>query len=282
VRVPSSNGVELAVHDLGGEGRPVLLAHATGFHGHVWLPLVGELGPGFHCFALDMRGHGDSTAPDPPDFDWHGFADDVLAAVDALDLAAARPLAVGHSKGAAALLLAEAARPGTFARLYCFEPVVIPVDPPPPPGPNPLSDGALRRREVFPSRAEALATFSSKPPLSALRSDALRAYVDWGFDDQPDGTVRLKCRPEHEAATYTASFAHGAYGRLPGVACPVTVACGSETDAISAAIARRLAAALPSATVSVLPGLGHFGPLQDPAAVAADIRAALGAPAPAP
>ena len=59
---------------------------------------------------------------------------------------------------------------------------------------NPLAEGALRRRPTFASRDEAFENYSSKPPFSALDPDALRAYVDHGFADEPDGTVRLKCR----------------------------------------------------------------------------------------
>ena len=46
--------------------------------------------------------------------DWNGFVDDVLAVIDAWGVA---PLvAVGHSKGGAALLLAEQRRPGHVRR----------------------------------------------------------------------------------------------------------------------------------------------------------------------
>ena len=44
--VPSTDGVTLAVHDLGGDGPPLLLCHATGFHGRVWTALAGEFPEG--------------------------------------------------------------------------------------------------------------------------------------------------------------------------------------------------------------------------------------------
>jgi pimeloyl-ACP methyl ester carboxylesterase len=256
--------------DLGGDGPPLLLAHATGFHGHVWLPVVAHLRSRFRCLAFDERGHGESRTPPGETFDWHHFADDVLAVVDGFGLEQA--IGVGHSCGAAALLMAEQDRPGTFRSLWCYEPVVVPVDPPPAPShENPLTIGARRRREVFPSREDALANFASKPPFDALHPDALAAYVDHGFDDLPDGTVRLKCRRDDEAEIYAHGFAHGAFGRFGEIACPVHLACGERTDAITPGLIAAQAAALKSATTEVMPGLGHFGPLQDPPAIAASI-----------
>ena len=37
-RVPSTDGVELAVYDYGGDGPTLLAGHATGFHGRGALP----------------------------------------------------------------------------------------------------------------------------------------------------------------------------------------------------------------------------------------------------
>jgi pimeloyl-ACP methyl ester carboxylesterase len=268
-RIPSTAGVEVAAYDLGGDGPPLLFAHATGFHGHVWTPLFASLDDSFRGYTFDERGHGDSTPPADGNFDWHGFADDVLAVIDAFGLS--RPFAVGHSAGGAALLLAEIARPGTFRALYCFEPIVFPF-PPFPHDENPLSAGARRRREVFPSKEEAYDNFASKPPFSVLHSDALRAYVDWGFDDLPDGGVRLKCHREDEAEVYRMGSTHGAFARLGEVRCPVTLACGEHTDAVTPELLALQAAELPSARTEVMAGLGHFGPLEDPAGVADSIR----------
>jgi pimeloyl-ACP methyl ester carboxylesterase len=264
--------VVVVVHDLGGDGPPLLLCHATGFHGRVWQPVADRL-PHRHCLAPDLRGHGDTPPPASGDQAWNGFADDVLAVIDALGLT--NVLAAGHSKGAAALLLAEQARPGTFAGLYVYEPVVFPstafrgMQ-------NPLAAGAARRRATFPSFDAAYDNFAGKPPLDRLDPDALRAYVRHGFRAQPDGTVALKCRPEIEAATYSMGARHGAFERLGEVRCPVTVARGAHDEGFSPAnVAAEVAAALPHGRLEDHPDLGHFGPLEDPAAIAACIDAAL-------
>jgi pimeloyl-ACP methyl ester carboxylesterase len=272
MRVPSTDGVELEVHDLGGTGPDVLLVHATGFHGRVWEPLAAHL-DGFHRWSVDLRAHGDSTTPDGRPLEWDAFADDVLAVVDGLGLD--RPFAVGHSKGGAALLLAEERRPGTFRALYCYEPVVMPPELATGRNPdNPLSQGALRRRDTFASHSEAIDNYAAKRPFSTLHGDALRAYVEHGFARTADGTVTLKCRPEMEAEVYAHGSAHQAFLHLGEVRCPVTIAVGDEAS-VPALFGRPVVAALPDGHLASFPELAHFGPLEDPDAVATSVLAAF-------
>jgi pimeloyl-ACP methyl ester carboxylesterase len=133
---------------------------------------------------------------------------------------------------------------------------------------------------VFPSRDAAYENYASKPPFSVLAPEALRAYVDHGFEDLDDGTVRLKCRGEVEASTYEMAARHGAGERLAGVRCPVTFASGGRTDTpFGDELLQRLAKDLPHGRVEVFEDLGHFGPLQDPGAIATSIRRAFAAAA---
>ncbi|HEV2068360.1 MAG TPA: alpha/beta hydrolase [Acidimicrobiales bacterium] len=267
----TADGVDITVHDLGGTGRPLVLAHATGLHGLIWRPLAAGLVDALHCISLDARGHGDSGLPPRLDFAWDGLARDILAAVDGLGLE--RPYGLGHSSGGAAMLLAEQARPGTFAALYCFEPTVIAADPPLGRDPdNWLAVGARRRRERFASRQDAYANYASKPPFSGVAPAALQAYVDHGFTDDPDGGVRLKCRGEHEALVHENATAHSAYLGLDVVRCPVLLACGEGTEAFGPNLIAAQAARLPDVRTEVIPGVGHLGPLEDPDAVAASVR----------
>ena len=265
--VVAADGVRIAAYHLGGEGPDLVLAHATGFHARTWIPMAAILASRYSCTAFDERGHGDSGVPEDGDFDWHRFADDALAVVDGIGLD--RPLGVGHSCGGALLLLAEQARPGTFRALYCFEPIVVPLDePPPPPSDHPLAAQARRRREVFPSRSAAYDHFAGHTALATLDPAALQAYVDFGFEDLDDGTVRLKCRGETEARVYENGLSHDAYRHLGLVRCPVTLACGEQSRTMGRAVLERHAARLPRARVEVVAGVGHLGPMEDPAAVA--------------
>lgn len=268
--IVSTDGVEVALHDLGGSGPPLLLVHATGLHGRCWEPVAARM-EGWHCLAPDLRGHGDSEAPPDHDFAWHGFADDVLAVVDALGTSAV--VAAGHSKGAAALLIAEQRRPGTFAGLWVFEPVTFPVQIATE-NENFMAAAARRRRERFASWDDAFCNFASKPPFGGMPEESIWAYVRGGFSEQPDGSVVLKCEPEHEARVYEMGGRHDAFDRLGEIRCPVTVVRGGIAPG-PAAIADAVASALPLGHLEAMEHLGHFGPLEAPAEIAASIQHAF-------
>ncbi len=269
------DGVAISYYDLGGHGPDLVLAHATGFCAAVLSAMATTLRDRFRCVALDLRSHGRSGRPEDPDFDWHGYATDVLTVVDHLELD--RPAGFGHSCGGAALLLAEQARPGTFDALYCYEPIVYPVETPLEPSleNTPLSAGALRRRSSFASRDQALANFSSKRPFDTFRPDVLAAYVENGFAEDADGRVWLCCRREDEAQMYAHGFSHDAFAQLDTVRCPVTLACGSETETFDLGFLALLAARLDRSTSLALPGLGHFGPFVDPDTVGGSVLTSL-------
>ncbi|MHB1510206.1 MAG: alpha/beta fold hydrolase [Acidimicrobiales bacterium] len=278
-----ADGSEIATYDLGGDGQPLLLAHATGFHAMVLAELAGYL-DSYHCYALDFRGHGCSRSAAGWQGEWAAFATDVLGVVECLGLES--PYGFGHSCGGTALLLAEERAPGTFAQIYCYEPVVLPLlEPQPPTFDHRLARGAARRRERFASKAEALANYASKAPLSSVDPRVLRAYVEHGFESEPDGSVRLRCRPSDEAMVFANATGHYGYRDLPKLRCAVELACGARSSDFGeddlAILAQRLTSAGGRARVEVLDALDHFGPMVRPDLVAASIVAAFNSP-PAP
>jgi pimeloyl-ACP methyl ester carboxylesterase len=235
-------------------------------------------------WALDFPGHGASVVPLDHPLEWQGFGDDVLAVVDGLGLGGGDLVGVGHSMGGAALVLAEQERPGTFAGLFLFEPIVPPIGYFPAVddaelGPNPMAEAAERRRAEFPSRDAALANYASKPPLDHLRADALHAYVRHGFvpvTEDPAGPVRLACRPEHEGRVFRHAAGHRALARLGEVRCPVVVACGEDPGGPRSFVGS-IVEALPDGRLLELAGLGHFGPLEAPDLVALHLAAFVAA-----
>ena len=277
MQVSSTDDVTIALHDLGGEGPSVLIAHATGFCAGAYRPLAAPLLARHRVWALDFRSHGDSSRLDPERLAWTGMIDDVLAVFGAIcsETGESSLLGFGHSMGGACLLGAEMRRPGTFRAVYAFEPITIPRSWGDGTGPNPLADSARRRRGGFASRDEALARYASRPPLGTFRADALWNYVEHGFAEVPDGggEVGLKCLPEHEAAVFQAP-GKPQIEDLDAVSIPVVVALG-ERDASPgpADFAPDVAAALPHGALHHFAHLSHFGPFQDPDTLAADAEA---------
>ena len=271
--VPSTDGVELTLHEFGGSGPDLVICHATGFHGHAYQPFAACLLEHFTVWALDFRGHGTSSAPASGDFSWDGMAEDLLACIDHLGRGAV--FTVGHSMGGAAILLAELARPGTVAAAYLFEPIVLPADHDFGGEENVMGLAARRRREVFASRLEALERYGSRPPLDALDRRALAAYVDHGFVDLDDGTVRLACRAEHEARTFECETKVTA-DRLAALRLRLTVGAGTADPGPSPSdFAPGVVAAAPGATLIAYDDMGHFGPLEDPERIAGDVLTAF-------
>lgn len=271
--VPGPDGAPVAIHDFGGDGSALLFAHATGMHGWMWREVAAHLTGRVRCAAPDLRGHGDSPFPDSDDFDWSGFGRDVLAAAAATAGDGDGGLiGVGHSMGATALMLAELAAPGTFRALFLYEPALGSA---PDEGPRDRLDlmiaVARKRRAAFPSRAEALANFASKAPTNGYQASVLYDYVEHGFAGAPGGDVTLKCRPEIEAAVYARSFMPGLIERAGDLKCPVTFMAGGATDEPHRASVARLARITGGRAVR-LDDASHFGPMERPAALAAEIE----------
>jgi pimeloyl-ACP methyl ester carboxylesterase len=281
-RAFAANGLRLVVHDWDGDGAPVLLAHPTGFHGRVFAPVASRLvAAGHRVYSFDFRGHGDSDAPDVDSetYSWDGFADDVLSVIDHLALSGRTDfLACGHSKGGAALLLAEARVAGTCPRIWTYEPVMLPGKPSPERQEVFAMAHTAKRRNEWSSPDEAFSVYASKPPLNAMTAESLRAYVDYGLRDRGDGVYELKCRPEVETRIYAMGMQHGAYDVLPDIDVPVRVVCGETSKDVSPPFGARIAERLRRGSVEVMAGCGHFGPQQDPDATARSILAFAATP----
>ena len=273
--VPSTDGVQVRVHDFGGDGPDLLLCHATGMHGMVWSPVIGQLTGSFRCVALDFRGHGDSAVPVGSSLAWTGMADDVLAVVDGLGLVGALR-AAGWSMGGCALALAGLERRGLWRAAWAMEPIIFGADTVEISGAtrgNALADSARRRREVFATRDEAIANYASKPPFDRAEPAALRAYVNHGFEDLDDGTVRLKCRGETEARLFELSVTETG-SRLGELDFPFTVVASGDGFP-PALVAPWVASQLGAGTLERMEDLSHFAPMEDPTRVAASIRRAV-------
>jgi len=268
-----ANGVDLCLFEWPGEGPPIFLAHATGFHARCWDQVV-ELLPGRQCYALDMRGHGRSEKLPPP-YLWRSFGEDVLAVARTLGLRDA--IGVGHSKGGHAVALAAAHEPAAFAALLLVDPVIMPraaYGRPPMEG----THFAARRRNEWASSAEMFARFKDRPPLNAWDPAVLRDYCDHGVLPAPDGRgYVLACPPEIEAAVYGMSAGGDIYDEIATIEVPVRVLRarqrveGQAHDMSSSPTAPDLASHFRNGEDLLLPEQSHFIPMEAPGLVAQHI-----------
>ena len=264
VRVMSTDNVSVAIHELGGRGRPLLFSHATGFHGYCYLPVADHLSDHFTSYALDHRGHGDTPRSDDWVVDWDGYGDDALAAARSIAPDGGL-VGFGHSMGATALLMAAHREPGLFDVIIGFEPIVFPVERSTE-DPSPMVEGARRRRSSFDSFETAIENYTSKPPMQMFAPDIVRLYVGHGFRPSPEG-VRLKCDPEHEARTFEQGARHDVWELLPDIETRVVVVAGGD-DMGPAQVAPGIAERLPNSLYVEQPDSNHFGPFIDPAGAA--------------
>jgi pimeloyl-ACP methyl ester carboxylesterase len=232
-RIASTRGVTISVTDWGSgpdDERPILMmSHATGLHAHCYVPLVREYEATFRCIGLDQRAQGDSTIPTVGGLAWEGVADDVEIAMGALGLFGRSDVyGIGHSQGGYAILEVERRRPGTFQSLFLYEPVIFTIkgEPGMPDRvakDNQMASLAERRRATFPSWEDAINNYKVKGPFARADDDLLRSYVYWGFTEEADGSITLKCDPLNEAELFRRAITD-LFDAASQIQCPTTVA----------------------------------------------------------
>ena len=261
--VMTPDGLRVAVLDWGGAagGRPVVMLHPNGFCAGLFDPIARRLAAngGFHPIGVDLRGHGGTDKPEPPDpYTHEGMAGDVIAVLDALGLDDVD--IVGGSLGGGVAVHVDRLQPGRARRLLLCEPIAMPHSDGTLIGEaHPMAAAALRRKVVGPTREAMLHSYGGRPPLNQLAPEALAAYITWGTIDRADGHVELACPPAVEAAIYSAPPArrsiNAGWEHLPRLTASTTVVAGERT---SIRIERFEAIAAAAGVSLVLVPGGHF------------------------
>jgi len=204
------------------------LHHANGFCGALWAPVAERLAQRFRVFAIDARGHGDSSKPEgDAAYAWPRLAADLGVAADwVLERTGAGTigLGVGHSFGGTLTMAAAAARQGRYARALLIDPVILPralqsEGKTRPVAEPPMAERARRRRHRWPSRTEARAFFAEKALFADWTRRAMDLYAAEGLADREQG-VELKCPGRVEGAIFAGGdtldpFAVAARAELP-------------------------------------------------------------------
>lgn len=136
---------------------------------------------------------------------WHDYARDIIHMINTLR--PPRPLiGIGHSFGGAALVNVSLSSPRLLSSLVLLDPVISRYASNP--GDNSTGPASLSiyRRDVWPSRADAIASFDRSPFYRAWDDRILKLWARYGIqptdEDRPDGEVTLTTTKHQEVFTY--------------------------------------------------------------------------------
>jgi lipase len=262
--------------DWGGEGAPLLLVHATGFHARLWDPYAERLRARYRVIALDQRSHGDSGPPRDGGYGWDTFPDDVHAVITALGIEGCA--AAGHSSGGTAIGVCAARYPGSIGRMILIDPVLADARPPtaaagvahtqgfPPGGPNTMAARTRRRRAVWDSPHEFEEAMRSRPAFARWRPEFVHLYAQHGLRRRRDGHYELKCTPEAEARVYEGAGRFDPWPALAALRIPVLLLRATLTESGRGPLPPDTAARIPGCRdVPVV--ATHFIPMEAPETV---------------
>lgn len=273
--------IEMSIVEWRGEGDPILLLHATGFHSRCWNQVVDCL-PNCHIYAVDLRFHGASGGVGS--VDWQILTADIRVLIERLDLV--NLVGVGHSIGGYLITRAAAHHPQRFKHLVLVDPVImsperyarfqeLPTDLDA--NDHPVS----RRKNAWQDAEEMYERFKGRAPFNSWQPAVLRDYCNYALLGSDEDPVRqLACDPLNEAGIYLHQQGNEVIlSELPGISTPVTLLRAppgenSLPDLSSSPTWAGLADALPNCEEVYLPEMNHFIPMQDPALVARYIQAA--------
>lgn len=236
------DGVRLAYDDTGAGGPPIVFVHGWTCRRSDFAAQVAHFSASHRCIAIDLRGHGDSEAPQQ-DYTIAGFADDVAWMCDQLGVRDA--VLVGHSMGGAVVLQLAAARPDLARALALLDPAILF-----PPETRPLIE-QLSETFAGPDGMEAVRAFETQQFFIASSAEELKRNI-----------VDAACRtPQHVVVSaFRDLAAFDAEAALAAIKAPLL--CVNAEPMVREEA--RLRAIRPDAIIARTAGAGHFHQVEVP------------------
>ena len=267
--------------NLGGEGPLLHFSHANGFPPLAYRALLEPFLESHEVIASLHRPLW-QPSPEPSSLgSWQIFADDLIQLLEQFDQGVT---SIGHSMGAAAILLAASQRPELFKSLVLIEPVLVPrhflfllhffgrfsrekI---------PLVRKTLARVDRWSSRKEAFQHFRPKNVFKNISDEVLWDYIEHGVEEIDGEACRLTYSKEWEAHCYTK--VHNLWNLLAKVSVPLLAIRGQDSDTIFPSAWRKWRQMSPTHTFLDIPDAGHLLPFEKPDSLAATIKAWLREP----
>jgi pimeloyl-ACP methyl ester carboxylesterase len=251
-----------------GAGEPVVFLHGFGTSGHLWSDVVSLMPAGHRLVVVDLLGHGRSDPPAGRALTLRAHAAHVIALLDALGVREA--CIVGHGLGGGIAQWIAVHAPSRLSRLALV---------------NSIAFHDWPTRDVKLARATLPLTRHLPPAwlLSMVRSELERGFADahratHALDKFGRPFASLDGREalcQHIAAL-DAGETRTLGARLGEITAPTSVIWGDGDPFLPLSFARRLASAIPGATLQSVPGARHFTPEDAPRQVADAITELLG------
>jgi magnesium chelatase accessory protein len=251
-----------------GRGPVALLVHGTGASSRSWRDVTPRLAEHCTVVAVDLPGHGRTEAPADRRLALEPMADDLAALLRAEGIAPS--FAIGHSAGVAVLLAMVLRRPASLGLVVGFGAALVP-----PPWAYDTTLAPLVNR-VATTRA-----FAGAAAWIARRRGVVDSMLRSTGSALPPESVAEYRATAASSAHVRATLAMMANWdlrplaeRLGDVNIPVALATGERDAWTPASQLAALAARMPRATLSVVPGAGHVLHEEMPAFAAAFALAA--------
>ncbi len=255
VQVAGPVGTIVAHDDGGGDALPVVLVHGINMDSSVWSGVVEQLSPDRRVVTIDLRGHGEAVMAGPYDAD--GYADDVVAAMDALGIDRAH--LVGTSFGGAVACTVAARHPQRVASVAALGSAVSVA------GAIDVEGGIAALRD-----AGAREFFGGFMPQASFAPGTDPELIEQAVEVAASRKIDVIADIVRTAFTADASDA------VAGVRVPALVVTGEHDMTCPVPAGEQLATAL-GVELTVLPDRGHMAMMEDPGSVAAVLRPHLAA-----
>lgn len=256
------NQVHLA-YEIHGQGLPLVLIAGLGYDRWMWHKMVPSLAEHFQVISFDNRGVGESDIPAGP-YTAQMLADDTAGLLQALGIEQA--VIMGHSMGGFIAQALALSRPDLVHTLVL----------------SATNFGGPRHVPITPE-AMAVLTDTTSDPLTRLRRGILISCAP-GFEQRQPKVVEewLQYRAAHpiNLQGYQAQMGIGLALlaeaasfelRLPQIQTPTLILFGRHDKVVPPGNAALLARQIPGSQVVILPGAGHFYPLETPQAASQEV-----------
>ncbi len=261
------------IEDFGGQGQPIVFAHANGYPVGSYRQLIAALT--LHCHVTGFH-HRPMWSPEMPParLNWWRFAEDLEETLDATQ---AEPVwMMGHSMGAVIAAKAASRRPELFRGLLLIDPVFLTPEslaarahlPDEVLDEVPMIRKTLTRPNRFASREDAFEFHRGKRAFADFSDQVLWDYVLAGTRLNEEGEYQLAYAREWEAAAYRSS--PEVWEMLAEIRLPVLGLRGETSDTLSPEAFELWGQTQPHADLRQCRG-GHLLPLERPGDTAAEI-----------